>query len=103
MVVVTRGADGPWGVCHAGEAKVPAPRVEVADTVGAGDSFMAALLSGLVDRGLDGAQNRKDLRELPAEGLAELLAHAARAAAVTVSRPGANPPTRAELDAVLGE
>jgi len=79
---------------------VAAPRVEVADTVGAGDSFMAALLSGLVDRGLDGAQNRKDLRELPAEALAELLAHAARAAAVTVSRPGANPPTRAEMNAL---
>jgi fructokinase len=97
LVVVTRGADGPWGVCRAGEASVPAPKVEVADTVGAGDSFMAALLSGLVDRGLDGAQNRQDLRDLPAEGLGELLEHAARAAAVTVSRPGANPPTRAEL------
>jgi fructokinase len=101
-VVVTRGADGPWGVCRTGEAKVAAPRVEVADTVGAGDSFMAALLSGLVDRELDGAQNRQELRELPAEGLAELLAHAAKAAAVTVSRPGANPPTRAELNALGG-
>jgi fructokinase len=98
MVVVTRGAAGPWGIAAAGETECPAPEVEVADTVGAGDSFMAALLSGIVDRGLDGAQNRKDLRELPVEGLTELLAHAARAAAVTVSRPGANPPTRAELN-----
>jgi len=97
LVVVTRGADGPWGACRAGEASIPAPKVQVADTVGAGDSFMAALLSGLVDRGLDGAQNRQDLRDLPVEGLGELLAHAAKAAAVTVSRPGANPPTRAEL------
>jgi fructokinase len=103
LVIVTRGAAGPWGITAAGEAAVDAPRVEVADTVGAGDSFMAALLSGIVDRGLDGAQNRKDLRELPAEGLAELLAHAARAAAVTVSRPGANPPTRAELNEVPAE
>lgn len=103
MVVVTRGSAGPWGITAAGEAAFPAPQVDVADTVGAGDSFMAALLSGIVDRGLDGAQNRKDLRELPAEGLAELLAHAARAAAVTVSRPGANPPTRAELNTVPEE
>ncbi|WP_285318833.1 carbohydrate kinase [Pseudarthrobacter sp. lyk4-40-TYG-27] len=102
LVVVTRGADGPWGICRAGETSVPAPKVEVADTVGAGDSFMAALLSGLVDRELDGAQNREELRGLPAEGLAELLAHAARAAAVTVSRPGANPPTRTELNTVGG-
>ena len=103
VVVVTRGAAGPWGITAAGEAVYPAPEVQVAGTVGAGDSFMAALLSGIVDHGLDGAQNRKDLRELPAEGLADLLAHASRAAAVTVSRPGANPPTRAELNAVPGE
>jgi fructokinase len=100
MVVVTRGATGPWGVTAAGEAEFAAPRVEVADTVGAGDSFMAALLSGVVDRGLAGAQNRADLRALPVEDLAALLAHAARAAAVTVSRAGANPPTRAELNRV---
>lgn len=100
MVVVTRGATGPWGITAAGEAEFAAPRVEVADTVGAGDSFMAALLSGVVDRGLAGAQNRADLRALPAEDLTGLLAHAARAAAVTVSRAGANPPTRAELNRV---
>jgi fructokinase len=100
MVVVTRGASGPWGITAAGEAEFAASRVEVADTVGAGDSFMAALLSGVVDRGLAGAQNRADLRALPTEDLAALLAHATRAAAVTVSRAGANPPTRAELNRV---
>lgn len=100
VVVVTRGADGPWGVTAAGEAQVGAPRVEVVDTVGAGDSFMAALLSAIVDRGLAGAQNRDELHAMPAEVLEGLLNHAARAAAVTVSRPGANPPTRAELNAV---
>lgn len=99
LVVVTRGAAGPWGVNAAGEAEFPAPKVDVADTVGAGDSFMAALVSSVVDRGLAGAQNRDALRALPAEGLAELLAEAARAAAITVSRAGANPPSRAELDA----
>jgi fructokinase len=98
LVVVTRGAAGPWGVTAAGEAKFPAPTVDVVDTVGAGDSFMAALLSGVVDLGLDGAQNREDLRAMPAPTLAALLAHASRAAAVTVSRAGANPPTRAELN-----
>lgn len=100
MVVVTRGSAGPWGVTAAGEAEVPAPKVKVADTVGAGDSFMAALLSGVVDRGLDGAQNREALHAMPAEVLRELLAHAASAAAVTVSRAGANPPSRAEMNAL---
>lgn len=52
MVVVTRGAAGPWGITAAGETEFAAPRVEVADTVGAGDSFMAALLSGVVDLSL---------------------------------------------------
>lgn len=98
MVVVTRGADGPWAVNAAGEAHVRIPKVQVADTVGAGDSFMAALLSGIVDRGLNGAQNRPGLRELSAESLHGLLARAAAAAAVTVSRAGANPPTRTELN-----
>ncbi|MFS0718332.1 PfkB family carbohydrate kinase [Arthrobacter sp. 1P04PC] len=100
LVVVTRGAVGPWGVNADGEAQAPAPRVKVADTVGAGDSFMAALLSGIVDRGLDGAQNRGELRSLSAGSLRELLVHAAAAAAVTVSRAGANPPGRAELSAM---
>lgn len=98
LVVVTRGARGPWGITAAGETQVPAPSVDVVDTVGAGDSFMAGLLSALVDRGLVGAQNRDELRAMPAETLAAIMEHAARAAAVTVSRAGANPPTRAELN-----
>lgn len=65
LVVVTRGSRGPWGVTRAGETQVPAPSVNVVDTVGAGDSFMAGLLSAIVDHGLDGAQNRGALRQCP--------------------------------------
>lgn len=99
FVVVTRGADGPWGACRDGEVAIPAHPVKVADTVGAGDSFMAALLSAVVDRELDGAQRRLELRRLDVRELARILDFAARAAAVTVSRPGANPPSRAEIRA----
>lgn len=98
VVVVTRGSQGPWAVVVRGESEVKAPVTSVVDTVGAGDSFMAALLGALVDRELDGAQRRNDLRHLSVEQLGAVLAYAARAAAVTVSRAGANPPNRAELD-----
>lgn len=101
MVVVTRGAANPWGITAAGEAEAVTPAVDVADTVGAGDSFMAALLSGVVDLGLDGAQNRKELRAMSPQTLTRLLTHSAAAAAVTVSRAGANPPTRSELNHAL--
>ena len=47
VVILTRGATGMLGLCWAGRVEVPAPRVDVADTVGAGDSAMAALLDGL--------------------------------------------------------
>lgn len=97
VVVVTQGSAGPWAVCAAGEISCAAPLVDVADTVGAGDSFMAALLSALVDRELDGAQRRTDLRAMNTSMLADVIGYAARAAAITVSRAGANPPTRAEL------
>ncbi|PRB43773.1 carbohydrate kinase [Arthrobacter sp. MYb23] len=98
LVVVTRGSRGPWGITRAGETQIAAPTVNVVDTVGAGDSFMAGLLSAIVDHGLEGAQNRSDLRAMPVETLAAIMDHATRAAAVTVSRAGANPPTRAELN-----
>lgn len=97
VVVVTRGEDGPWAVCAGGEVSAKAPQVTVVDTVGAGDSFMAALLSALVERELDGAQRRGELRAMTTETLAELLDYAARAAAITVSRAGANPPNRSEM------
>ncbi|MHA7271656.1 carbohydrate kinase family protein [Arthrobacter sp. HLT1-20] len=97
VVILTQGGDGPWAVCAAGEAACPVPEVDVVDTVGAGDSFMAALLSTLVDRELDGAQRRGDLRGISTATLAEMIGYAARAAAITVSRAGANPPSRHEL------
>ncbi|MDN6331174.1 MAG: carbohydrate kinase [Micrococcaceae bacterium] len=97
MVVATYGSGGPWGVVAAGEARTQAPVVDVADTVGAGDSFMAALLSTLVDRGLVGAAHRESLRGLSVGQLEEILDYAARAAALTVSRAGANPPRRDEI------
>ncbi|MGN7704065.1 carbohydrate kinase family protein [Cellulosimicrobium sp. 22601] len=97
LVVVTYGGEGALALTAAGEQRVTAPRVEVVDTVGAGDSFMGALLDGLWDAGLLGADRRDALRAVDTATLTRLLERCAAVAAVTVSRAGANPPRRTEL------
>lgn len=93
VVVTTLGGDGirvraPFGVCE-----VQAPAVEVADTIGAGDTIMAALVHQFDARGLD----RSALLALGADEWREILDFAARAAAITVSRTGADTPYLHEL------
>nr|WP_233507200.1 PfkB family carbohydrate kinase [Jiangella anatolica] len=100
LVVVTLGGAGAVAVCAAGVVRVPAVEVTVADTVGAGDSFTAGLLDGLWDEGLLGAAARPLLRAAGTDIVERVVRRASLAAAVTVSRAGANPPTRAELDAL---
>ncbi|MGH3652784.1 PfkB family carbohydrate kinase [Glutamicibacter sp.] len=97
IVVSTAGSRGSWGVVRAGDAEFTAPSVEVTDTVGAGDTFTAALLCWLAEHGLIGAANREKLNQLQIAELSQALQFAAMAAAVTVQRAGANPPRRQEL------
>jgi len=99
IVVVTRGKRGALALTSSGlRLEVPAdPAVVVADTVGAGDSFMGGLEDGLWSEGLVGAQQREALRAIDAAALERVVRHASRIADITVSRAGANPPTRAEL------
>jgi fructokinase len=96
-VVVTRGGEGATWVGAEGHVEVASLPVAVADTIGAGDTFGAALLDALWEGGRLGAERRDDLRGLPSAEIAAVLEHAARAAAITVSRPGADPPYRHEL------
>jgi fructokinase len=96
-VVVTLGADGAMWVGAEDVVQVAARSVDVADTIGAGDTFGAALIDALWAEGRLVAARRDALRSLPAAEREAHLRHAAGAAAVTVSRPGADPPYRSEL------
>ncbi|MFW7414454.1 carbohydrate kinase family protein [Demequina sp. SO4-18] len=98
VVVVTKGGDGATAYLSNGRhVSVDAPRVEVADTVGAGDSFMSGLIDGLWEADLLGSQHRDELRGIDEATVTGVLERCARIGAITVSRAGANPPTRAEL------
>lgn len=98
LVIVTRGGDGVVAVTSGGvHVEVPARTVTVADSVGAGDSFMSGLIDGLWTAGLLGAARRADLGAIDAATLTRILERSARIAAITVSRAGANPPWTSEL------
>jgi fructokinase len=88
LVVVTLGSEGMAAFTQAGEVRVPGFKVEVSDTVGAGDTVGAIIVEGIIEHGI--AQLRGEL-------LKKVLTRAAKAASITVSRPGANPPTQEEL------
>ena len=88
LVVITLGSEGLAGFTQSGEVRVPGVKVEVSDTVGAGDTVGAIVVEGIIEHGLS---------QLHGETLKKVLSRAAKAASITVSRPGANPPTRDEL------
>lgn len=93
-VVVTRGAQGATGWISAGSAEVGSRQVVVVDTVGAGDTFQAAMLAWLAEQG---RLTPESLRAMTLRGLGSMLSFAANAAAITCSRQGANLPRRTEL------
>jgi fructokinase len=93
-VVVTRGERGALAWNRDGAVEVPPVPVTVVDTVGAGDTFQAALLTWLAE---NGALAPAAPAALPAAALQAAIAFAARAAAITCSRRGADLPRRPEL------
>ncbi|SDK60727.1 carbohydrate kinase [Arthrobacter sp. ok362] len=88
LAIVTHGSRGSLLTTPAAQLHIPAVSSIVADTIGAGDSYMAALIYGLLTRTTDG------LAPAVLETLGRM---ASKAAAITVRRPGANPPTTEEL------
>jgi fructokinase len=96
LVVVTMGRDGAFGLTARDRVEVAGTPVTVSDTVGAGDAFTSGLLAWLHGAG---RLERTRIRETPAEALRDCLRFADRAAAITCTRAGAQPPTRSEMDA----
>lgn len=94
LVCVTLGEEGAVGYTARGAVRVPAERVTVADTVGAGDTFNAGVLVALHRAG---RLTKEAVASLTDDAVRDALALGVRAAAVTVSRPGANPPWAHEL------
>jgi fructokinase len=98
LVMVTLGAAGAYGATRDIHASVPAPLVEVVDTIGAGDAFGAAVLAWLDDR--------KALRPeitLSNEELESILEFSCLAASLTCTRSGAESPRRSEIQSALTE
>lgn len=95
LVVITRGNHGAiaWHA-KAGQIEVEAPKVEVADTIGAGDSFQAALLFALHKQG---RLARQKLKDIGPDELRRALSFAANCAGLTCTRPGADPPWSHEI------
>jgi fructokinase len=91
LVVVTQGANGIMGYTSDGRVEVPGVKVDVIDTVGAGDTVGAIVVEAMLTHGLV---------ELRGELLRGVLARAAAAAAITCSRKGAQPPFKHELPTI---
>jgi fructokinase len=91
LVVVTRGANGLVGFTADGRVEVPGVKVDVVDTVGAGDTVGAIVVEAMASHGLV---------ELRGDVLKEVLSRAAHAAAITCSRQGAQPPYKHELPTI---
>ena len=89
LVLVTLGEQGITAYRKNEQISVDAVKVKVADTVGAGDTVGAVLVEAIVNIGLD---------KLTGEALQTMLHRAVKAAAITVSRTGANPPSKEEID-----
>ena len=105
LVVVTRGSKGAtFAIRGAEPVLAPSADVEKVDTVGAGDSFMAGLLSGLLDAGLLGGEGaRVKLGQAAPVDVLPAVQRAIATSGVTVSRGGAYAPTRKELESLAGQ
>jgi fructokinase len=102
LVVVTRGGEGVFALRSGDDQaiRLPSFKVEVVDTVGAGDSFSGGLLSSL---GVRNVVSRAALEALSVSVLTDCIRFAAATSAITCTRAGADPPTRVEVEQFLAD
>ncbi|UDL95945.1 carbohydrate kinase [Lichenihabitans sp. PAMC28606] len=100
LVVLTRGGAGAIAFFDGDSVERLAPTITVVDTVGAGDSFMAALLAAMFDDGAIGRRAIADTQAYRSNAVEGWVSFAIAAAAITCTRKGANPPTRDEMRAI---
>lgn len=100
IVLLTKGAEGVTAFKADKKFDVASEKVEVIDTIGAGDTFNAGLLSGLKKIG---CLNKNALKTIDQEKLSSAIKLANKVAAITVSRAGANPPWADELSKELSQ
>jgi fructokinase len=94
-VIVTLGKKGAFAVNKKHEiVEVTANEIAVIDTIGAGDTFAAALITQLLEKSWI---NKNALENLSSDDLTEILTNCSAASAITCSRQGANPPHRHEV------
>ena len=98
---MTRGGEGVFALTTGLEVQRPATPVDLVDTVGAGDSFTSGLLHGLHRAELLGGAQREALAGIDEATLLDIVDEAALTAAITCSRPGADPPTLDDVTAKL--
>jgi fructokinase len=94
VVILTRGAEGATAITKSHAVSVPGIATKVVDTVGAGDTFTAGFLARLDTLGL---LSKKAVAALNRDQITDVLTFATKAAAITVSRAGANPPWLNEI------
>jgi fructokinase len=98
LVVVTLGVEGALAMTERARSRVPAPRVDIVDTIGAGDAFGAGLLVALEERG---TLVRGGLAALGDSELDHVLRFASAVAALTCARAGAETPSFSEVAELL--
>ncbi len=96
IVIITSGKNGAWAITSdKKEFEIPSHNIKIIDTIGAGDTFSAAFLAQLIEKGITSVEKLKSLNK---PELDVVLQNCAHASGITCSRQGANPPYRSEVN-----